>query len=114
MTSDEKKRQRERFLLDRFLERQGIKPKSIDQLKPPNPDFVIDFDGRMVGIEMTEIFIRFNKPKEYPRGAEEPLLQEVESITDKIVSQAREVYLKANDTPVLADIRFSQITRDGQ
>jgi hypothetical protein len=47
MSSDEKKRRRERFLLDRFLEQEGIKPKSIDQLKPPNPDFVIDLDGRL-------------------------------------------------------------------
>jgi hypothetical protein len=30
------------------------------------------------------------------------------------VSQAREIYFKANDTPVLSDILFSQITRDKQ
>jgi len=39
-------------------------------------------------------------------------LQEVESITDLIVSQAREIYFEANDTLVLSKILFSQITRD--
>jgi hypothetical protein len=112
MSSVEKKRRRERFLLDRFLEQQGIKPKSIDQRRPPNPDFVIDLDGRMVGIEITEIFIRSDKSNKHPRGAEELLLQEVESITDLIVSQAREIYFEASDTLVLSKILFSQITRD--
>lgn len=114
MSSDEKKRRHERFVLDRFLNQLGIKPKSIDQREPPDPDFVIDLDGRMVGIELTEIFIRFDKSDKPPRGAKEPLLQEVESITDLIVSQAREIYFKANGTPVLSDILFSQIKLDKQ
>jgi hypothetical protein len=112
MSSDEKKRRRERFLLDRFLEQQGINPKSIDQPEPPNPDFVIDLDGHLVGIEMTEIFIRLDKSSKHTRGAEELLLQEVESITDLIVSQAQQIYFEANDTLVLSKILFSQITRD--
>jgi hypothetical protein len=112
MRSDEKKRRRERFLLDRFFEQQGIKPKSIDQRKPPDPDFVIDLDGRMVGIEITEIFIRFSESKKHPRGAAELLLQEIESITDQIVSQARGMYFKANDTLVQSDILFSEIKLD--
>ncbi len=114
MSSDEKKRRRERFLLDRFLEQQGIKPKSIDQLRPPSPDFLIDLGGRKVGIELTEIFIRPDKSKKYPRAAEKPLLQEVESITDLIVSQAREIYFEANNPLVLSTIAFSQVTRDKQ
>jgi hypothetical protein len=114
MTSDEKKRRRERFLLDRFLERQGIRSKNIDQPEPPNPDFVIDLDGRMVGIELTEIFIRPGKSKKHPQGAEEPLLQEIESITDQIVSQAQGIFFKANDTLVSSKILFSQIKLDRQ
>ncbi|HEY1809934.1 MAG TPA: hypothetical protein VGG42_15325 [Acidobacteriaceae bacterium] len=114
MSSDEKKRRRERFLLDRFLEKQGMKPKSIDQLEPPSPDFLIDLDGRLVGIEITEIFIRPDNSIKYPRAAEEPLLQEIESITDHIVSQAREIYFQANNALVLSTIVFAQITRDKQ
>lgn len=113
MSSDEKKRRRERFLLDRFLEHQGIRPKSIDQLGPPNPDFLIDLGGRKVGIELTEIFVRPDN-SENPRAEEKPLLQEVESITDLIVSQARDIYFEANNALVLSKIVFSQITRDKQ
>src|SRR5665213_2071412 len=100
MGSDEKKRRRERFLLDQFLEQQGIKPKSIDPRKPPNPDFAVDLGGHIVGIEMTEIFIRPGESNKKPQGSEELLLQEVESITDGIVSRAREIYFEANDTLV--------------
>jgi hypothetical protein len=114
MSSDEKKRRREKFLLDRFLNQQGIKPRSTDQRKPPDPDFVIDLDGRMVGIELTEVFIRFDKSNKPPRGERESLLQEVESITDQIVSKAREIYFEANGTPVLSNILFSQIKLDKQ
>ncbi|MGB8477977.1 MAG: hypothetical protein WCE63_03940 [Acidobacteriaceae bacterium] len=114
MSSDEKNRRRERFLLDQFLEQQGIKPKRIDQRKPPDPDFLLDLDGRTVGIELTEVFVRPDKSKTHPRAAEEPLLQEVESITNLIVSRAREIYSEANNPLVLAKIVFSQITRDKQ
>lgn len=114
MSSDEKKRLRERFILDQFLEQQGMMPRSIEQLDPPDPDFVIDLNGRMVGIELTEIFIRSNESKKHAQGEEEPLLQEIESITDQIVSQARSMYFTANDTLVSANILFSQIKRDKQ
>ncbi len=87
---------------------------SIDQQKPPNPDFLIDLDGRVVGIEITEIFIRPDISTKYPQAAEGPLLQEVESITDLIVSQAQEIYFESNDPLVLSTIVFSQITRDKQ
>jgi hypothetical protein len=66
----------------------------------------------VVGVEMTEVFIRPDKSNEKPRGAEELLLQEVESITDRIVSKAREIYFEAHDTLVMAKILFSRVTRD--
>ncbi len=112
MGSDEKKRRHERFLLDRFLKQRRLRPKSIEQPKPPNPDFIINLDGRMVGIEMTEIFIRSDKSTNHLQSTEGLLLQEFESITDHIVSQAREIYFETNDTLVLSKILFSQVTRD--
>lgn len=113
MSSDEKKKQRERFFLDRFLEQQGITPKSIQQLNPPDPDFLIDLDGHKVGIEITEIFVRSKESKVHPQPAEEPLLQAVERITDRIVSKARDIYCEADNPPVLAQIVFSnRITLD--
>ncbi len=111
MSSDERKRQRERFLLDRFLERKGITPQKVDQLTPPDPDFIIKIDGRMVGVELTEIFKQFDKSTTHLRETEELLLQTVESFTDQIVSDARRIYFKASNVPVQAKILFSQITR---
>lgn len=114
MSSDEKKRRRERFLLDQFLQQQGLKPENINQLKPPNPDFLIDLNGRMVGIELTEIFVQPDKSKKDLRSVKQPLLQEIESITDLIVSQARKIYSEANNVLVLSTIVFSQVARDKQ
>ena len=67
---DSAKKQHERFLLDRFLELQGISPTSIKPLDPP--DFLIDLEGRRVGIEVTELFIRSSKSAEHPNRRKNP------------------------------------------
>ncbi len=108
---DSAKKQHERFLLDRFLEHEGISPASIEPLDPP--DFLIDFEGRKVGIEVTELFIRSNKSEAHSQPEEEPLLQVAESITNLIVSKARKIYFDADNPPVLSTIWFSdRITLD--
>jgi hypothetical protein len=108
---DSAKKQHERFLLDRFLELRRISPSSIKPLDPP--DFLIDLEGRKVGIEVTELFIRRNKSEEPPQPKREPLLQAVESITNLIVCKAREIYFAADNPHVCATIWFSdQITLD--
>jgi hypothetical protein len=106
MGSAKEQKQRERFLLDRFLEHQKISPKDIKQPDPPDPDFLIDIEGRKVGIELTELFLRSKESDTYPR----PLLQEVESITNsRIVSKARKIYFDAESPPVRANIVFSNL-----
>lgn len=107
MGSDEKKKQHERFLLDRFLEKQGMTPEHIQQPDPPDPDFLIELDGRKVGIEMTEIFVRSKESNLHPQPTEGPLLQAVESVTDVIVSKARKIYFRANNPLVLSTITFT-------
>jgi hypothetical protein len=102
------KKRHERFLLDRFLERQGISPASIEPLDPP--DFLIDIEGRKVGIEVTELFIRSNKSEVHPQPDEEPLLQAVEPSTDLIVSKAQKIYFDAGNPPIRATIWFSDRT----
>lgn len=105
---DSAKKRHERFLLDRFLELQRISPTCIQPLDPL--DFLIDLEGRKVGIEVTELFIRSNKSEAHPQPEGEPLLQAVESITNLIVSKAREI---AGNPPVLAKIWFSdRVTLD--
>jgi hypothetical protein len=107
MGSAEKQKQRERFLLDRFLEQKGLAPEVIQQPDPPDPDFLIDLHGRKIGIEMTEVFIRSKESNLHPQSGEEPLLQAVESITDLIVSKARKSYFKTDNPLVLSTILFS-------
>jgi hypothetical protein len=78
-----------------------------------SPDFLIDFEGRTVGIELTELFIRSNKSEVHPKRAEESLLKKIESNADRIMSRAREIYFCAGNRPVLSTIVISdQITLD--
>ena len=104
MESNDKKKRRERFLLDRFLERQAITPTRIDAGE--SPDFLITFDERMVGVEVTELFIQGCSsdarliPEDHP-------LQAIESITALITSKAHEIYFEAKSPPVLSQIIFS-------
>jgi len=79
----------------------------IQQPHPPAPDFLIDLEGRKVGIEVTELFIRSNKSEAHPRPEGELLLQAAESTTNLIVSKARKIYLDAGNPPVLSTIVFS-------
>jgi hypothetical protein len=106
------KKQRERFLLDRFLEHQGITPTRIDPGE--SPDFLINLGGRTVGIEVTELFVHRGssvallQPKQgallEPQGSP---LQAKESIATLIVSEARKIYLDANNPPVRSQIVLS-------
>ncbi len=102
---DSDKKQHERFLLDRFLELQGI--TSGDIVPGESPDFLVDLKGHKVGIEVTEIFIRRNRLEANPQPRKELLLQAVESVTNQIVSKAQKTYFDARNPPVLATIWFS-------
>src|ERR1035437_3439845 len=104
MEFDDKKKRHEKFLLDRFLEHQGITPTRIDPGE--SPDFLIALDGRTVGIEVTEVFIQRCNP-EARLLPEDPLLQAIESLTALIVDKAREIYFDANNPPVLSQILFT-------
>ena len=103
---DSAKKKREKFFLDRFLELQGISPAFIQPSDPP--DFLIDLEGRKVGIEVTELFIRSYNLEAHP-------LQVIESVTNQIVSKAREIYFDSDNPPVLSTIVFSnRITPDSR
>lgn len=104
MESDDKKKRHERFLLDRFLERQGMTPTSVDTGE--SPDFLITLDGRVVGVEVTELFIQRGSP-EARLLPEDPTLQAIESIFIKIVSKAHAIYSDPTNPPVLSHIVFS-------
>jgi hypothetical protein len=98
VSSEEKKNRQERFFLDQFLGLQGISPKSVEHREPPDPDFLIDLEGRKVGIELTALHIQ--KTENNP-------LKAVESDADKIVSEARRIYFEAGNPLILVTIVFS-------
>ncbi len=112
MGSEEKKKAREKFLLDRFLESQGLTPASIETPEPPGPDFSIEINGCKVGIELTEIFGL--SPKSGARLHSRDIPQAVESRSELIVSRAREAYFQRNNPPVLATIVFSNLDASGK
>ena len=76
MGAAQSKKRHERYFLDCFLNHQGITPTLIEERECP--DFLLHFDGRVIGIEMTYLHIR--------DASENPLPQAVESVTDRIVS----------------------------
>jgi hypothetical protein len=107
MGSEEKKKGREKFLLDRFLESQGLTPVGIETPEPPGPDFQIELNGSKIGIELTEIFGLIPKSGSGLHSRDIP--QAVESRSELIVLRAREAYFQRNNPPVLVTIVFSNL-----
>ncbi|MEO6816696.1 MAG: hypothetical protein ABI177_08330 [Edaphobacter sp.] len=107
MGSEKIKKARERFLLDKFLECQGLTPTSIGTPEPPSPDFLIELDGRKVGIEITEIYPLSPRSHSGLDGPSPP--QAIESRGEKVVSLAKEAYFRRNDSPLLVTVVFSNI-----
>lgn len=92
-----RKKSRERFYLDQFLRFAGIHPSRIDAQE--SPDFVVTLGSRPTGIELVSLYIR-------PDGGRTSL-QAHESYGTRLVSGAREMYLKLGGRPCLAHILFS-------
>jgi hypothetical protein len=107
MGSEERKKSREKFLLDRFLESQGLTPASIETPAPPGPDFSIDLNGSKIGIELTEVFGLIQKSGAGLHSRDIP--QAVESRSELIVSRAKDAYFQRNNLPVLVTIVFSNL-----
>lgn len=105
MDSREEKKLHERFLLDEFLKRQGITPTSI--VGGESPDFLITLDGRVIGVEVTELRIRKRERGTHPQLGRVPLLQELEDRQNKIVSKAREIYTDLDNPPIQSKIWLS-------
>jgi hypothetical protein len=95
MGSEKRKKAREKFLLDRFLEHQGMAPASIETPEPPGPDFSIELDGYKVGIELTEVFAQ--SPESGARLQSPNLPQAIESRSELIVSIAKKAYFQRNN-----------------
>lgn len=77
-----RKKQHERFLLERFLENAGLAAKVIEERE--SPDFIVWFENQPIGIELSQLFVSHD--------SNQNLLQAQESISAKIVRHAQEIY----------------------
>jgi hypothetical protein len=91
----ELQKHRERFLLDSFLQTLNL---PIDVTKEREaPDFLLSYQGQVVGIEVTELFVP-------PSGS--TTLQAHESLTNRIVQRAKAEYQQRGCPPIHVSIGF--------
>jgi len=88
---------RERFLLEQFIEAAEIKAQIVEQREAP--DFVVQVNGRLVGIEVTELFVS--------QDSHGNTLQAQEAISSRIVAKAQELYQASGAPPAHITICFA-------
>ena len=98
MTSATLKKRAERFFLERFVEASGLSAEVVEERE--RPDFLIRFEGRLVGVEVTRMLVSHD--------ANGLLPQAQESISDRIVSRARHIYESSGACPAHVSVCFSQ------
>lgn len=96
VTNPSDRKKRERFLLDRFLSIAKI--DALVQEEGEAPDFGILYEGRRVGVEITELFAQ--------SAAGQLPLQAHESLSARIVAAARQAYEAAGGVPVHLSVSF--------
>ncbi len=111
-TAATRQKQHERFLLERFIEAAELQVEIEEERE--GPDFLVRFEGRLVGIEVTQLFIKPDqKSKENLElveidsdSANIAPLQVQESISRKMVARARELYQKTDAPPAGVSLCF--------
>lgn len=96
MCAQDCQKQHERFLLERFFEDAALSAEIVGEREAP--DFIVQFEGRCIGVEVTQLFTSHNTSQN--------LIQAQESISAKIVSRARQIYDAAGGLPVHVSVCF--------
>jgi hypothetical protein len=97
VSSEGRKKQAERFFLERFLDASGMAAEIVDDRE--KPDFVIRYEDRLVGVEVTRMYVAHDK-----NGS---LAQAQESISDRIVFRARQLYEASGAQPAHVSVCFA-------
>ncbi len=92
------KKQREAHLLRVFLKLSGLPARILEDDREA-PDFILEFEGRRVGLEVTELFIDKDGRPLAPKARE--------SIGTRIAAQARRQYEELGGKPVHVTIGLS-------
>lgn len=91
------KKHSERFFLERFVEAAGLALDIIEERE--TPDFLVCVEDRVVGVEVTRLFVAHD--------TNGPLPQAQESISDGITRTARRLYESKGGSPAHVSIYFS-------
>ena len=92
----DRRKQHERFLLERFLDAAAIEAEISEEREAP--DFIIRTEGKLVGVEITELFISHD-PASNPK-------QTQESISTRIVLAAQRLYRASGAPPAHVRVLF--------
>jgi hypothetical protein len=92
-----KKKDHERFFLERFIEAENLAAKIVDDERE-EPDFIIQINGKHVGVEITEIFISHEK-----NGTTQ---QAQEAVSSQVTAKAKKLYQAAGGPPTHVSILF--------
>lgn len=100
--SEAKKKAREEFWLNRLQAATDLKFRIDDQRElQERPDFLIRFQGRIVGVQIAELQI--NRDRDPSKGS---LLQKEFSLQRSVVSRAQELYFAIKSRPINAMVYF--------
>lgn len=91
-----RKKQRERFLLEQFLDAADLHAEILEEREAP--DFLIRYEGRLIGVEVTELFIS--------ESANLRSLQAQESISARIAARAHALYRESGAPPAHVSVCF--------
>ncbi len=97
MSNASQKKQRERFLLSHFVEVAQLQAAIVEETEAP--DFIVRFENRRIGVELTDIFISHEVAGNSA--------QVQESISQRIVARARNLYEAAGMQPAHVSVGFS-------
>lgn len=96
MRTEHRKKQHERFLLERFLEAAKLQAEVTEEREAP--DFIIRFEGRSIGVEVTELFISHDTGRNLPQAQE--------ALSSRIVSHAQQLYQASGARPAHVTVCF--------
>ena len=91
-----RRKQRELFLLERFIVALKLGVEVIEERE--EPDFILQIDGKSVGLEITELFISHEENGN--------TMQAQESISSRIVASAQRLYESSGAPPAHVSICF--------
>lgn len=91
-----RKKQRERFLLERFLDAAELHAEIVEEREAP--DFLIRHEDRLIGVEVTELYVT--------ECANLGPLQAQESISARIAARAHKLYRESGAHPAHVSICF--------